>query len=365
MAVHVCHLTSVHRSDDPRIFLKECRSLAHHGYKVSLLSLRGTPGLSDGVRVEVLPFAGGRIRRWLIGRKQVLRAALQHDAALFHVHDPELLGVAVKLVRQGKKVIYDSHEDLPRQIRHKHYIPSWMAGWLSALVERWENRQVKKVSAVVCATEHIRDRFLAVNPLAVAVRNYPSLTELDSTHGKPGTPAICYIGSITRSRGIFELLDALMHTEATLLLGGQFSPPELLDEVRQHPAWPRVQYLGFLTRENVRKVLAQSGVGLVPLHPSPGYSEALPVKMFEYMAAGIPVITSDIALWKQILLDHQCGAVTDIFDARAFAKTINGYLSDPDRAAREGALGKKAVQTVFNWESEAETLIQLYQHVLA
>ncbi|MBL7942750.1 MAG: glycosyltransferase family 4 protein [Flavobacteriales bacterium] len=359
MPVHICHLTSVHSADDPRIFLKECRSLAHAGFKVTLIALRGTQGEFDGVAVKVLPFSGGRLKRMLQGTRQIFRAAIGEDADIYHFHDPELLPTGVRLIKLGKRVIYDSHEDLPRQLKHKHYIPKLIAGFIAGRVEKFEDRHARRLSAIVTATDHIRERFARYHNTCITLRNYPRLDELSDVHGQPGTRTLCYIGSITESRGIRQMLDALHLVDAQLLLGGKFSPPALQQEATLHPAWKKVTYLGFLNRDGVRSALAQSAIGLVPLHPSPGYSEALPVKMFEYMAAGIPVITSDIPLWRQILETNHCGSAVNVFDPRQFADTINAYLSDPTRALNEGTSGRNAVLSTYNWETEVVKLIEL------
>ena len=109
----VCHVTSVHPRYDVRIFLKECVSLAKAGYEVTLLCADNLPAeIRDGVTIKSVDyFPSGRIKRILGAKKAMLKGALEIDADIYHLHDPELLPVALSLKNRGKIVIFDSHEE--------------------------------------------------------------------------------------------------------------------------------------------------------------------------------------------------------------------------------------------------------------
>ena len=130
----VCHMTSVHESTDDRIFLKECVSLAKAGYDTYQVAY-GESFEKDGVKTIGLgKRASGRIKRILVSSRKVYQEALKIDADIYHVHDPELLPYAVKLKKRGKKVIFDSHEDIPRQILAKEWLPDVFRNIVSKLV---------------------------------------------------------------------------------------------------------------------------------------------------------------------------------------------------------------------------------------
>ena len=122
-----------------------------------------------------------------------------------------------------------------------------------------------------------------------------------------------------------------------------------------------MDYRGWLDRQGVKTVLNESFAGLVTLHPIVNYLDALPVKMFEYMAAGLPVIASNFALWKQIIEGNQCGLCVDPLNPKAIAEAIDYLVTHPEEAEKMGLNGQRAVQELYNWGNEERKLIQLYE----
>ncbi|MFC4446025.1 glycosyltransferase [Castellaniella denitrificans] len=197
------------------------------------------------------------------------------------------------------------------------------------------------------------------------VNNFPLLGELDSVDGslRTGTD-ICYIGGMAAIRGIREIVQAMgyvTHHGLRLNLVGTFIEPEVEARLRASVEWSRVQAWGQQGRTGVRQVLARSSIGLVTLHPTVNYVDALPIKMFEYMAAGIPVIASDFPLWRSIIESAGCGICVDPLDPKAIARAIDELLAEPDRAVQMGRNGRQAVLDRFNWSIEEEKLLDFYQ----
>src|SRR5262249_3764931 len=148
----------------------------------------------------------------------------------------------------------------------------------------------------------------------VVVQNFPCLGELVPLPrviwGRQAN-SVAYIGGICHERGIREMVEAMSlmpdRLDVTLKLAGEFNPIWVRNEVIRLPGWKRVEELGFLERPKVLEVLREARAGLVLIHPEPRYQVAYPIKMFEYMAAGIPVIASDFPLWRQIVEGAGCG----------------------------------------------------------
>jgi glycosyltransferase involved in cell wall biosynthesis len=362
-------LTSAHPRHDTRIFWKQCRSLADHGHEVSLVVAddRGEE-LTDGVRIIDVGRLPGRVNRWVRTTHRVLAAALRLGADIYQLHDPELIPVGLRLKRMGKKVIFDSHEDVPAQLLGKPYLGKLSARLLSQSFGAYERYACPRFDGIIAATPFIRDKFQRINPHTVDVNNYPMLSEFDIEAVWPDKRCeVCYVGSIAAIRGIRELVAAcaLLRSPARLALAGQFSELALEAEVRNHIGWERVTAHGHLNRSGVREVMAGAMAGLVTLYPVVNYLDALPVKMFEYMAAGIPVIASDFPLWRQIVEGNACGLCVDPRNPAAIAAAIDYLVQHPATAMRMGANGRDAIREKYNWMAESAKLLGFYDSLAA
>lgn len=363
----VAHLTSAHPRNDARIFLKQCRSLARHGYQVTLVVAddRGDE-LADGVQIVDVGSTAGRLNRIVRTTRRVFDRALSLEADIYQLHDPELIPAGLRLKRMGKKVIFDSHEDVPSQLLGKHYLGPMGQRLLSNSFSAYERYACRRFDGIIAATPFIRNKFLQINPRSVDVNNYPVLREFDgAARWADKSARVCYVGGLAAARGLRELVQACdaLKSGARVALAGSFDQAGLAAEVAACPGWARIDLLGYLDRPGVGALMADAMAGLVTLHPTPNHLDALPVKMFEYMAAGIPVIASHFTLWREIVEGHQCGLCVDPFDPNAIAAAIDYLVQHPGVAARMGANGRRAVREKFNWPVESAKLISFYEHL--
>jgi glycosyltransferase involved in cell wall biosynthesis len=359
----------VHPRDDIRIFRKECVSLVRAGYEVVQVVGDGLgDAVVDGVRIVDLGKAPpGRLARM---REQPRRArsALQHlQPALLHFHDPELLPVGAVWARRGVPVVYDAHEDVPRQILTKQWIPAALRPVVSWAFERYENSRVRGLAAVAAATPHIARRFAAVARRSVNVSNFPLADELlPPAQPAPRERAVCYVGGIMRSRGARQMVRAMAQLpDVRLLLAGRVEDAALEAELREEPGWAQVDHLGYVGRAEVGALMARSRAGLVTLLPMPSYRDSLPIKMFEYMSAELPVIASNFPLWREIVEGTQCGLCIDPTNPDAIAAAIRALVDAPDHASRLGRAGRAAVLSTFNWPQAERELLALYRELLS
>jgi glycosyltransferase involved in cell wall biosynthesis len=360
----IVHLTSAHPRNDPRIFIKQCRTLAAHGYDVTLVVADGNGDARvDGVAIVDVGRLPGRLNRIFRTTQRVFDKAVALDADFYQFHDPELIPVGLKLKRRGKAVIFDSHEDTARQLVGKPYLDPVSRRVLPALFSAYERFACTRFDGIIAATPTIRDAFLKINPVSVDINNFPIIDEFDDA--LPWTmkqAQVCYVGAISGIRGVRQMVEAaaLLRSGAGLHLAGRFFDPVAEAEVRTLPGWQRVSDLGFLDRAGVRDLLSHSIAGMVTLLPLPNHVDSLPTKMFEYMSSGIPVIASDFPLWREIVEGNRCGICVDPLDPKAIAAAIDYLVSNPDIAKSMGERGRQAVLEKYNWDVEAARLTDFY-----
>jgi glycosyltransferase involved in cell wall biosynthesis len=368
----IIHFTTVHPRDDSRIRDKELGALQNaFGGPVAMY-------VQDGLGDEIDRRAGfpiidtgprmPRLKRMTVGAWRMIRAVLRARPKVAHFHDPELVPWAMLLTLAGIKVVYDVHEDYPRQVLHNGRLPAWVRAAASPTLVAAEWIGARLFSGMAVATEEIADRFPA--PRTILVRNFPILGELHAPDARPmsGRPAeFTYIGTITQNRNIFrmmEAVDALPGTTARLRLAGDFVLEADRTTAEAMIAWRSVTYEGWLSREGVAAILSESRAGLVLLKPVPHEMVTLPIKLFEYMAAGLPVISSDFPLWREIVEGAGCGLLVDPRDTSQITAAMQWILDHPAEAEAMGRRGREAVETTYSWEREKTVLIDFYRNRL-
>lgn len=360
----IVHLTSVHSRYDIRIFQKQCRTLSGAGYDVTLIVADGKGDeCVSGVKILDVGKPAGRLQRIFKATQRVYNRALALNGDIYQFHDPELLPIGVKLKKAGKIVVFDSHEDVPKQLLSKPYLPPIVMRLISVAFSIYERFACKKLDYIFAATPFIRDKFLKINSASLDINNFPMIGELDAAlPWDKKNNEICYVGGIASIRGIAEVVEAFAHTteKVRLNLVGRFSESDVEQRVKKLSGWSSVNQLGQLERAGVKDVLSKSLAGLVTFHPLPNHVDAQPNKMFEYMSAGIPVIASDFPLWRQIIDGSNCGVLVDPMNPQSIAMAIDSLARDPERAKALGENGRAAVSAKYNWDIESKKLLACY-----
>lgn len=370
MSGGIAHVTSVHPRGDTRIAIKEAATLMAHFGDVTLFVQDGLgPGTGPGgvSVIDVGARPAGRLARMVLGGWRMARAIPAARPRIAHFHDPELIPAALWWKLRGIRVIYDAHEDLPHQVLSKYWIPRPLRRVLAGLTRLAERMAGAAFDGIVTVTPTIAARFPAAR--TALVQNFPDLAEMSFPEGATAPaspPRAVYVGGITEIRGVHTMVAAMARVRTPgvrLSMAGAFQPPALEREVAALEGWERVDFIGWADRAEVARLLRQARMGLVLFLPEPNHVEAQPNKLFEYMAAGLPVIASDFPHWRHLLQGIDCALFVDPQDPAAVAEAVDWILDNPESAAEMGARGRRAVRAHFNWTHEAEALLALYRQL--
>lgn len=363
----IIHLTSAHPPFDTRIFYKECVSLARAGYEVVLIAPHDRSETVQGVRIRAVPRPSSKGQRVKQTIRQVYRAALKEDGALYHFHDPELIPAGMLLKLHGKKVVVDVHENLPAQILGKEYIRlHWTRRFLALIASLSEKAAYSMYDGTVVANPLATERFSGEKTIVLA--NYPILSLIDDLSpadvGNNDHSILIYVGGLRKVRGICELVKAMpsLNDSVELWLAGPWVSDEFRAECESLPGWKNVRYLGYLLPSEVYRFLKKANIGLVTLLPQENYLTNLPVKAFEYMACSLPMVMSDFPYWQDVFED--AAIFVDPQDAIVVADAIQHLLDHPEEAQQMGATGRRLVEEHYSWETEEPKLLALYEQIL-
>jgi glycosyltransferase involved in cell wall biosynthesis len=350
-----------HNPLDPRIFLKEATSLSKFGYEVSLIIPAPKDEVVNGISIlSVTPYKGGWrkliVCPWLVFRK----ALRQPKHAVFHLHDSELLVIGIWLKILGRKVIYDAHEDTPLQITYQHWLPPLLKrpySWLYIFLEKLAGLMF---DGIIVAEPVIAKYFPPKK--TCLIRNFPILANFNQDYidYEKRTRRIVHFGMLTKVRGVMKMASAVAiakhHCEFEFQIGGPFSPKELQKEVLKLP----VTYLGWVPSNEIAKIILDSRAGMVIPQPIERYKTNYPVKLFEYMAAGVPIVATKYGEVASFIKECECGILVDPEDENEIADAIK-FLFENERTAKEmGERGRALVSLKYSWEKEAENLLAFY-----
>jgi glycosyltransferase involved in cell wall biosynthesis len=379
VSMKVVMLTSVHSPLDVRVFHKEALTLVEHGYEVVLIAPHAEPqAFASGVRIIGLPQLRSRWLRplnWL----RIVSHALRERAEVYHFHDPELLpwGLLIQWITR-KPVIYDAHEWYPTKVMLRTWIPEWLRPVARASVSLLEPLLARRLTATLTAdhatAEGLRQRGVR---RIVTIYNYPLRNICPPPRPRRyahngHTPLLLYIGTLGCDRGTFVMLDTVatlvrrMEFPVDLYLVGPAKIRGLLSRIkrriRELVIEPFVYLEGAVPHDRLHEYLGRADLGLMPYKPEV-CERNIPTKLFEYMAAGLPVVATRANMTAYFLERTEAGVLVDSQDPREYAQAIVRLWQSPQTMKRMAENGRMAFETRYNWDSEAQKLLDLYRHL--
>jgi glycosyltransferase involved in cell wall biosynthesis len=350
--------TVVHHPADARIRHREIEALLSCGWQVTYAAPYSGYGLAiptegSALTPVDLPRSTGRrrVRALRAARELLASQSKYHDVVL--LHDPELLLALPGL--DLPPVVWDVHEDTPAALTLKPWLPRFLRQPVAALVDMVERVAARRVWLIL-AEEGYRDRF-GSDPLVV-----PNTVRVPDTVYAAGDNRVVYLGHVTLARGAAELvyvsrrLAELTGGEVRMLVVGNAD-----DQAQQllEPAaaagyldWP-----GFVPSDQALGMLSGALAGLSLLHDEPNYQNSMPTKVIEYMAYGVPVITTPLPLARDLVNRARCGVIVPFCDAEAAVREINRLRADPVARTRMGHAGHRVASAEFDWRQVANRFV--------
>ena len=373
--IRICHVTLGHDARDDRIFFKEAISLGRIYGRVSVLAVgSGERMLVDGIRIVTVP-AG---RSTLSTIWHLWQAARAERACVYHFHEPQLLPLALVLrICYRVRIVYDIHEHLPEMMAdfsNRSGLAPALWSRLMILAERW---LVHLSDAIVVTSDLLLRRYGRNREKVGAIYNYPRLELFSERCSVPpelkeryrGRHVVLYQGQLSRARDITTLIRAArlaaeeIPTLTLLLLGPVFGEgyrDELVKTIEREEARSCVELLEPVSHPCMPAYLNLAEVGLAVLPSLSVFRFSLPIKLFEYMACGLPVIGSRLPAIERIIRQTGCGLLVEPSDPASLSEAIVDLLTHPPEAARMGSLGSRAVRDRYNWNRMQQRLYDLY-----
>lgn len=361
----VCHVTSAHSRYDGRIFLKQLVSLTKE-YDCYLICCDDK---DDEVKNNVKIISThkkfkNRYERFFLATKVLKKKCLEVDADVYQFHDSELLDLALYMKKRGKKVIFDSHEDFEALFLERQWIPYFLRKALQKIYVKKERKVLPKLDLLICAAEHIKNKFLIYNKNSVVIENFPILVS-NPIKKKVKKDYICFAGNIDSTWNHDVVINSISNIDnIEYLIAGAY-PTNFFDSFKELNGFSKISLLGKIPPEELRKLYQKSKIGLAlcSYRPNVNYKEgSLGItKIFEYMMYSLPVIFTDFTVFKNINKKSQFGISVNPYNVEEVKNAINQILDNPDLAKKMGENGRKLVEKNYNWNILEKKLLKVYK----
>lgn len=364
-------VTVVHHPDDARIRARQIPALLAAGWQVTYAAPWSgygleVPAAQGGLTCVDLPRARGRqrLRAAAAARSLLVREAPEHDLVL--LHDPELLPLTAGLRRS--LVVWDVHEDLAGAMEVKHWIPPLLRRPASRGVRAME-RLVERRMPLLLADHRYADRFRRDHPVV------PNTTWVPTDPGPAAVPTtegrfrVVYLGSLTVERGATELVEVAraLHAAApdrfsVQVVGPAHGRAEAM--VRAAHDHGDLEWFGYLPNDQALPLLRGALAGLSLLHDLPNFRPSLPTKVGEYLAHGIPVVSTPLPVAAELVTASGGGVLVPFHDTEQVVGQLLAWAQDPGRAVELGARGHAYAREHLDWEVHGRQFVAQLEELL-
>src|SRR5579859_5491624 len=355
MRVVVC--TVVHHPADARIYHRQIRALLEAGHQVVYIAPAEVENFSaerTGPQLQIIaiPRAVGRNR---IGALRVARRELARHTAgadLLLVHDPELL-LALPPRRKRPPTVWDVHEDTAAALSTKAWLPRSLRPVAAAAVHTAERLAERRLHLILAEQGYV-PRFRRAHPVV------PNTTYVPPAAAPPRAGhRVVYLGHLSPDRGVAEMIDLAgllrPHGVEVELIGPADARARALIEPAQ--AQGLLRWPGFVPNDQAMALVDGALAGLSLLQDEPNFRHSMPTKVVEYMAHGVPVVTTPLPAAKELVETHDCGFVVPFQDTRAAADAILRLKADRPLRTEMGRRGHEAAAASLGWPTDAQAFV--------
>lgn len=368
--VRVLHISTAHPPYDPRIVFKQCQTLSEH-YEVFCALPHADPTVAPGIRFIRLPYFKRVVWRILLTCPLILLRGLWLRPKVVHLYAPEFIPFTYLFRVMGARVIYEVQENLHK----KMHLKTLNRGFLLEKAFWWFDQLARRHFFLVFTEHGYLTTYTGLTKPYAVIYNYPLLSFLEPFRRpyqpNKDTPSFFYIGLLSFERAFDTLVDALANLKSnypqfTVDLFGRrtFTNTALAQlphfkHVRNH-----LRFYGYTDQRMAFSSITGATAGLALLKPVGDYPESYPTKLFEYMALGLPVVTSDFPLYRAVVEQNKCGICVSADNAQQITDALTYLIEHPDEARAMGQRGRQAVEKTYNWHSESLKLLRFYGIVL-
>ncbi len=368
----ICVITVLHRSNDNRIFRRECCSLLSKGFDVHFIAPDDEPPEKTDIKYHSIKRYGNIFKRVFWGNWKVLKLALSINADIYHYHDPEFIPLGFLMAVMGKKVVFDVHESVHNQIKGKGWIPKPLRILVSRFYLLAERLLTKNQGLIVANRRSVDDYKRKV----YLVQNYPILRDdLWNSYDRnkfESKPLIVYVGGVSMVRGAdvyVELAGKLKQAGYSFemkIIGWNCgnTVEQLSGRVSELEVEECLEFTGGLDWLEAMKLMTKAHIGLCLLRPIPNYTKCLATKIVEYMLLGIPTLCSDFDVWRPYVEGENTGLMADPEDIDDIFEKCSSMLDNRQTLEEMADRGRLAVQEKYNWDIEFQSLILCYNDLL-
>ena len=368
--IHYCFLTGVYPRTDGLMTTRQGCSLVKAGYKVTYIGCDDQPDeiTSDGIEIKSTRFKPkGRIDRFLNTKKVVLQLALEQDADVYQISDPEMIGIVDDFKKRGKKVVFNLREFYPDLIASKKYIPAIARIPLAKYYNHFLKKYLPRYDAVFTVTDWIVDECVRRYKLfnIHLLTNFPLVNEgfsLSESEYLARENRVCYEGtiySISRQEKVFEALSQL--PDVKYLLIGKIE--DKYQWIKDQPYWSSVEFHDGFSIEDLPSIFGRSTISNV-FRDFEGRDGSLGVmKIFESMEAALPVLFADVPLYRKINGKYHCGICVDPNNVQSIKEAVEYLVEHKQEAYEMGQRGREAVIKEFCWEQQAKKYIDVIENI--